>query len=189
MVTTTYLLRAATPLLFPLIAVIGATFHARRKSLKLSSAEIWFRWWAIVALGGGGLWMTLSFLFIPDFMSEMIGFTLSPFATEIAFANLGIAVTGFRALKASYRERVTIGIGSGMFLWGATLGHLNQWLANGDTAPGNVGAVLIYDVAIPLLILVFARLSHITKLNEPDKPARGGLAKTRIATEPVTHTP
>lgn len=160
MLTITYLLRAATPLLFPLIAVIGATLHAHRNRGPLSRSEIWFRWWAIVALGGGGLWMAASFIFIPDFMSEMIGFTESPFATEIAFANLGIAVTGFRAVKASYRERVTIGIGSGMFLWGATLGHLNQWIANADTAPGNVGAVLIYDVAIPVLILVFARLAH-----------------------------
>lgn len=156
MLNITYLAQAATPLFFPVIALIGAAIHSRSKRTGLPRTEIWFRWWAAVALGGGGLWMALSFLLIPEFMAEMIGFANTPFATEIAFANLGLAIMGFRALQASYRERITIGLAAGMFLWGATLGHLYQWIANGDTAPGNVGAVLIYDVAIPTLIIVLA---------------------------------
>ncbi|MBN6039640.1 hypothetical protein JYK18_32600 [Amycolatopsis sp. 195334CR] len=31
---------------------------------------------------------------------------------------------GFRAASASARERVTIGLGGGMFLWGALAGHV-----------------------------------------------------------------
>lgn len=166
MLNFTYLAEAATPLLFPVIAVLGATIHSRSKRSNLSRAEIWFRWWAIVSLGCGSLWMTTSFLLIPDIMSEMIGFANTPFATEIAFANLGLAVMGFRIVHASVRERITVALGAGMFLWGATLGHLYQWFANGNTAPGNVGAVLIYDVAIPVLIIVFARLAdqHSSKI-------------------------
>lgn len=158
---TTYLAEAATPLFFPAIAVIGAAIHARSRRSKHgtspASAEIWFRWWALVALSGGSLWMTLSFLTIPGIMTEMIGFQNTPFVTEIAFANLGLAVMGFRAVHASYRERITIALGTGMFLWGATLGHLYQWFAHDDTAPGNIGAALIYDLALPALLIVFAR--------------------------------
>lgn len=156
MLNFSYLAEAATPLFFPLIAVIGATIHSRSNRSTLSRAEIWFRWWAIVALSGGSLWMTISFLTIPDIMTEIIGFQNTPFVTEIAFANLGLAVMGFRAVHASCRERVTIGLGVGMFLWGATLGHLYQWIANGNTAPGNAGAVLIYDLLLPSLLIVFA---------------------------------
>ncbi|MDN5667490.1 MAG: hypothetical protein L0G87_03735 [Renibacterium salmoninarum] len=160
MLNFTYLAEAATPLFFPLVAVIGAAIHSRSGRTRLSRAEIWFRWWAVAALGGGSLWMTVSFLTIPETMTEMIGFQNTPFVTEIAFANLGLAVLGIRAVHAAYRERVTIGLGAGMFLWGATLGHLYQWIANGDTAPGNIGAVLIYDVLLPVLLIVLAMQSR-----------------------------
>lgn len=156
----TYLAETLTPLPFPLIGVIGAAIHSRSKRTGLPKTEIWFRWWTIAALGGGSLWMTLFFIFVPDFLSEKIGFTESPFATEIAFANLALVFVALRSIKASYRERLTIGFGAGVFLWGATLGHVNQWLVNGNSASGNVGGVLFYDTLIPLLILLFARLAN-----------------------------
>lgn len=171
MLNFTYLAEAATPLIFPLLAVIGASIHSRSSRTTLSRVEIWFRWWAAAALGGGSFWMTLSFLTIPDFMTEMIGFQNTPFVTEIAFANLGLAVMGIRAIHASYRERITIGLGVGMFLWGATLGHLYQWIANGDTAPGNVGAVLIYDLLLPALLIGLAVQSHRQSHNQDQKQA------------------
>jgi hypothetical protein len=100
--------------------------------------------------------MTVSFVTIPDVMSQMIGFSRTPFEFEIAFANLGLAILGFRAVHASARERITIGLGAGMFLWGATIGHLYQWFANGDHAPGNGGGVLVYDVLIPAVMIILA---------------------------------
>lgn len=81
--------------------------------------ETWQRWWAIGAFGCGSLWMTVTFLAFPDVMATAIGFDRTPFMFEIAFANLGLAVMGFRAASASARERITIGLGGGMFLWGA----------------------------------------------------------------------
>jgi hypothetical protein len=93
-------------------------------------------------------------------MTTAIGFTRTPFVFEIAFANLGLAFMGFRTPSASTRERLTIGISSGLFLWGATIGHLYQAFANGDHAPGNVGGVLVTDVFVPLTLIVLARLSR-----------------------------
>ncbi|MEU8635961.1 DUF6790 family protein [Amycolatopsis sp. NPDC048633] len=87
-----------------------------------------------------------------------IGFPRTPFLFEIAFANLGLAIMGFRAASASAsaRERITIGLGGGMFLWGALAGHVYQWFANGDHAPGNTGGVLVNDLLIPAVMIVLA---------------------------------
>jgi hypothetical protein len=167
--TTSYLLQSAVPMIWLLVAVVGAAISTRRSPSRLASLETWQRWWAIAALGCGGLWMTISFVAIPDVMATAIGFERTPFEFEIAFANLGLAVMGFRAASASARERITIGLGAGMFLWGATLGHLYQFFANGDHAPGNTGGVLVYDVLIPAVMITLARRAQ--RLATAEQPA------------------
>jgi len=151
------------------VAVAGATIRTRHVPPGPARLEIWQRWWALGTLGLGSLWMFLSFIGIPDFMSTAIGFTRTPFETEIGFANLGLAIMGFRAAsaKASARERITIGLGAGMFLWGAVIGHVYQWFAHGDHAPGNTGGVLIYDLLIPAVMIALAHRSMTTEQPSP----------------------
>lgn len=169
--TPTYVFQAAFPLFVPLVTVIGALISTRHSPSPRAKLETWQRWWAIGALGCGSLWMTFTFLTIPDMMSTTIGFARTPFLFEIAFANLGLAIMGFRAASASARERITIGLGAGMFLWGAIIGHLYQWIANGDTAPGNVGGVLISDLLFPAVMIVLARRSQKLDAHSLVEPA------------------
>ncbi|MGW3289174.1 DUF6790 family protein [Streptomyces sp. NPDC001002] len=156
--TISYLAQSAFPMTWLLVAVIGALIRTRHSTSGRARLETWQRWWAIAALGCGSLWMTISFVTIPDTMATAIGFDRTPFEFEIAFANLGLAVMGFRAASpsASARERITIGLGAGMFLWGAVIGHLYQWFAQGDHAPGNTGGVLVYDTLIPAVMIILA---------------------------------
>lgn len=151
-----YLAQSAFPVVWILVPAIGAFVRARHAASPQERLEIWQRWWAIGALGIGSLWMTVAFLVFPDTMATAIGFHRTPFMFEIAFANLGLAVMGFRAASASARERVTIGLGAGMFLWGALAGHLYQWFAGGDHAPGNTGGVLVNDLLIPAVMITLA---------------------------------
>ena len=151
-----YLAQSAFPLLWILVPTIGALVRTRHTRSPQDSLETWQRWWAIGALGCGSLWLTISFLTIPDVMATAIGFGRTPFLFEIAFANLGLAVMGLRAASASPRERITIGLGAGMFLWGAAVGHVYQWFANSDHAPGNTGGVLVYDLLIPAVMITLA---------------------------------
>ena len=151
-----YLAQSAFPLVWIVVPAIGAFLRARRATSAQERLEIWQRWWAIGAFGIGSLWMTVAFLAVPDVMATAIGFPRTPFLFEIAFANLGLAVMGFRAASASARERITIGLGGGMFLWGALAGHLYQWFANGDHAPGNTGGVLVNDLLIPAVMIALA---------------------------------
>src|SRR3954468_4397911 len=119
---TSYLAQSAFPVIWILVPAIGAYLKARRARTPEDKLEIWQRWWAIGAMGIGSLWMTVAFLVFPDVMAAAIGFPRPPFLFEIAFANLGLAVMGFRAASATSRERITIGLGAGMFLWGAVVG-------------------------------------------------------------------
>ncbi|MEU8895660.1 DUF6790 family protein [Nocardia sp. NPDC048505] len=157
-----YLAQSAVPLLWPLLAVVGAYLHTRRSPSRHAALELWQRWWAAVALGLGSLWMTLAFLGAPEVMATAIGFAQTPFEFEIAFANLALAVMGFRAAMpaTTARERITLGLGAGMFLWGALIGHLYQWFAQGDHAPGNTGGVLVHDLLVPAVMIVLARRSQ-----------------------------
>ncbi|XUK62865.1 Transmembrane protein [Plantibacter sp. RU18] len=154
-----FIFQTSVPALWLLIAVIGASIHSSRSTM-LTRLEVWQRWWAAAALGCGSAWMTVSFLLIPGVMTTAIGFQETPFVTEIAFANLGLAIGGFRAIHAGRRERITIALMAGMFLWGATIGHLYQSFAHGNWAPGNTGGVLLYDLVIPAVMLVLALLSR-----------------------------
>jgi hypothetical protein len=77
----------------------------------------------------------------------------------------------FWAFSASARERVTIELGAGMFLWGTVIGHGYQWFAPGDHAPGNTGGVLMYDLLIPAVMIALARRSQRTAATGIPSPA------------------
>lgn len=154
-----------------MVAVAGALIRTRHSPSRAAALETWQRWWGIAALGCGSLWMTIAFLGAPDVMATAIGFARTPFTFEIAFANLGLAVMGFRAASSSAtaRERITVGLGAGMFLWGALIGHVYQWFANGDHAPGNTGGVLVCDLLFPAVMIILARRSQ--RLAVAEQPA------------------
>jgi hypothetical protein len=163
-----YLAQSAFPLVWILVPALGAFVRARHATSSQERLEIWQRWWAIGAFGIGSLWMTVAFLAFPDVMATAIGFPRTPFLSEIAFANLGLAVMGFRAASASARERITIGLGGGMFLWGAFVGHVYQWFANGDHGPGNTGGVLVNDILIPAVMIILAvRSRRLAAMSQP----------------------
>lgn len=167
-----YFAQSAFPLVWILVPAIGAFLRARHVTSAQERLEIWQRWWAIGAVGIGSLWMTVAFLAFPDVMATAIGFPRTPFLFEIAFANLGLAIMGFRAASASARERITIGLGAGMFLWGALVGHVYQWFANGDHAPGNTGGVLVNDLLIPAVMIILAVRSRRLAVANPRPAAR-----------------
>ncbi|MBO2447901.1 hypothetical protein J4573_12425 [Actinomadura barringtoniae] len=167
--TISFTAQSAFPLVWIVVPAIGAFVRARHAASPQERLEIWQRWWAIGAFGIGSLWMTVAFLVFPDTMATAIGFHRTPFMFEIAFANLGLAVMGFRAASASARERITIGLGGGMFLWGAIVGHVYQWFAGGDHAPGNTGGVLVTDLLIPAVMIFLAVRSR--RLTATPRPA------------------
>lgn len=56
--------------------------------------------------------------------------------------------------------RMLFGWGYGVFLWGSAAGHLYQWFVRGDHQAGNTGGILIYDTAIPIVVIALAAASQ-----------------------------
>ncbi|QKW18681.1 hypothetical protein HUT16_06075 [Kitasatospora sp. NA04385] len=171
--TLPYAVRTSFPLLFLLVPALGALLSCRRHPDR-PAAETWQRWWAVGALGAGSLWVAVSFLAAPGAMADAIGFARSPFQFEIACANLGMALLGFRARSASPRERLTGGLAAAAFLWGAAAGHLYQWFAHGDHAAGNTGGILATDVLVPAVMIALAvrDLRRAARTAESSRPSR-----------------
>ncbi|MGZ8177787.1 DUF6790 family protein [Williamsia sp. SKLECPSW1] len=159
MSSAAFVTQTSVPVVWILAAVIGASIHSSRFT-RSQRLEIWQRWWAVVALGCGSAWMAISFLVAPTVMTTAIGYAQTPFVTEIACANLGLAVAAFRAIHAGRRERITTGLMAGTFLWGAALGHVHQSVAHGNWDPGNTGGVLLYDFVIPAVMVILAVISR-----------------------------
>ncbi|ADG79807.1 Integral membrane protein OS=Tsukamurella paurometabola (strain ATCC 8368 / DSM / CCUG 35730/ CIP 100753 / JCM 10117 / KCTC 9821 / NBRC 16120 / NCIMB 702349/ NCTC 13040) OX=521096 GN=Tpau_3222 PE=4 SV=1 [Tsukamurella paurometabola] len=152
--STQFLLHTSTPLIFPVAAAIWATFRSvRRPGERL---ETWQRA-MLVAAGLGAAWVGAFFLLAPDAMANEIGFPAgNPFQFEIAFTNLGFAAMAFVLVRRHRDFRLAYGVGYAIFLWGAAVGHLDQWFAHGDHQPGNTGGILLVDILVPAAIIALA---------------------------------
>lgn len=151
-----YGIQSATPLIFPLLTAIGAAFRARQvRRAGGAVLETLIRWWLGGAVFLGAATVGVSFLLIPDYMAGSIGFPNGkPFQFEIAWANLGFALMGLLCITFRPGARLVTGLGYATFLWGATYGHIDQYMVGGDHEAGNTGGILVYDVAIPLVLIV-----------------------------------
>ncbi len=153
-----YASQLLSPLIVPIVVAIGATIvvaRSRRTQRPEGWAlEVWIRWWFYGAMAGGAIIVGLSFLVAPRFMAASLGFDLADdFQREVAFSNLGFALSAILAVRLGSNARLAVVAGYMLFLYGATFGHLFQQFARGDTAAGNTGGILVYDVVIPAVAL------------------------------------
>ncbi len=150
-----YWFNTSVPLLVPIVVVIGALI-ATRRACGLSALDIWTRWWFVGCIGFGAIvFVGITFLLIPASMAEQIGYsTANDFQREIAFTNIGWGVAAILAAYRSATTRMTGLIGYTIFLWGAAVGHIYEYVAHGDHAAGNTGGILVYDVGVPLVALL-----------------------------------
>lgn len=164
-----YLVVTATPLVVPVISALGALVavaRARRQDPSADAVAIWTRWWFYGAMGVGGVAVFLSYLLAPGYMAGLLAFGVSvPFEHEVGVANLGFAVGSVLAVRRSAEARVVVAWAYGVFLWGATIGHVYESLAHGDAAPGNTGGILVYNVALPVVALVLTRQTRGSRVS------------------------
>jgi hypothetical protein len=132
-----YLAQAAFPLIWMVVPCVGALVRTRRVRDRAKRREIRQRWWAMGALGFGSLWMTVSFLAHPGRHGGSDRLHPHPVHVRDRFRQPRPGAPGLPGR-----------FGLGMFLRGAVIGHLYQWIANGDHAPGNVGGVLANDILV-----------------------------------------
>lgn len=94
-------------------------------------------------------------VFYPQQAASLIGWKAgSPFQFEVGIANLAFSALGFLAICIRKRFWIAVIIGYSIYLWGAAIGHIVQFIVNKDVAEGNIGIYFISDIVTPCLLIL-----------------------------------
>lgn len=167
---------------FVLMALGGAVVHlvcAKNRGQK-RIAEIFLLYWFAIAIGAAGVFEFAGHTFLADQVAASIGWPAgSPFQQEVAFADLALGVLGIGCVFRRENFWLATAIAAAVMYWGDALGHIVQIVRHGNHHPGNSGAVLWGNIAIPAvaicLLCIHARLKHF--------------APTEIGFQPDSTTP
>lgn len=108
------------------------------------------------SLGIDGFANIISFfmhILLADEIARSIGWqTGTPFQYEVAVANLALGILGFVCF---WRRDFYLpaAIAKSVFAGGAGIVHLVDLFGNANTAPGNAGAILYWDLIRPFLFI------------------------------------
>jgi hypothetical protein len=148
---------ALGPLFLPLVLLIAFTVHValmRRPRTREHVLTVALLWGLGLGMGGGEILAGVPHLTAPAFSAEQIGFAPSAFQWEVGWANLAFAVLGLLCLR--YRSTdfwLASTIGYLVYFWGCGIGHVQQYLVDGNTAPYNWGPIVPVVFLMPAVQL------------------------------------
>ena len=123
-------------------------------------ARLLLRYICLLPVGLMGLWGALGHLVFPAQSAAAIGWTTSPFQTEVGLSNLGIGLAGvIGAFYADRGYRLALAVMSAGFLGGAGINHILDIVHSGNMAPGNAGPILYTDLLTPLLLFILVAVT------------------------------
>jgi len=146
------------PLIIFLLAIaffsIQIVLTKRRMSSK-HKMELFLVYLIASLVGVQGFIAFIVHIFYPDQAASLIGWKAgSPFQFEVGIANLAFSVLGFLAIYIRKRFWIAVIVGYSVYLWGAAIGHIIQFIVNKDIAEGNVGIYFISDIVTPCLLIL-----------------------------------
>jgi len=108
-------------------------------------------WGLVIGIGVAGIIAFMGHFFRADEIAEKIGWPAgNPFQREVAFANLGYGVAGICCFAIRDGFWLATIIIAGIFLIGAGTGHIFEMKNHGNVAEYNTGAVVAYDILMPV---------------------------------------
>lgn len=122
-------------------------------------AEVFLRHYVLFAIGLCFLYNFVMHVFFAEMSARFIGWANSPFQYEVGYASLGFGVVAVLAYRSTYHFRLAAIVGPALFLWGAAAGHVYQYFAFHNVAPGNIGVVLWTDIFLPVIGFVLLGLA------------------------------
>ena len=126
--------------------------------------EVCLLYGLVIGVGLSSLLGFIAHTFFADTTARQIGWpTGNPFQFEVAMANLALAVLGILCIWLRGNFWYATIIGYSILALGAAYGHIVQIIVNQDYAPDNAGAVLYYDILLPVFLLVLLVLSMLPK--------------------------
>ncbi|GAA4792198.1 hypothetical protein GCM10023200_29510 [Actinomycetospora chlora] len=149
---------ALGPLFLPLILLIAFAVHVavmRRPRTREHVLTVACLWGLGLGVGVMELLAGLPHLTSPAFSAVQIGFAPSAFQWEVGWANLTFAVLGFLSLRFRSTDFwLATAIGYLVYFWGCGIGHIQQYVVEGNTAPYNWGPIVPVVFLLPLVLLV-----------------------------------
>ncbi len=144
--------------------------HARRRGAGSSTDALHFvlLYLLFFGFGFGGLWNFTGHFFMSDMVAASTGWPAgSPFQHELAFYHLGSGIVGILCFWWRDRFWLAAGLAPSVFVYGAAIIHIREFLQNGNAAPANwgfaaVGANLIIPSIVLALLFTYLRRGGFT---------------------------
>lgn len=113
----------------------------------------------VLGLGVSGIWGFVGHYFMGDQVAGSVGWAAgSPFQKELAFYHLGLGTAGLLCLYVRDHFWTAVSLIASVFLGGAGLVHLLDYLGTGNDAPANWGFnVLFGSLLLPLALAALIR--------------------------------
>lgn len=171
------------PAFLPVLALVGALIHIavtkhRSRERVLTIAVLWTFG---VAVGLSEVVTAGSHFFAPAATAAQIGFPPgNPFQWEVACANLAFAVAGIACVWARSLWNGTA-VAFVVYFWGCGIGHIDQYVDHGNTAPYNWGPIVVVVFLVPAVLaalLVALRLTERRTASTAHHERTGDLART-----------
>jgi hypothetical protein len=139
------------------LALILGCVHivaTKRPRTRLQTADILLLYLFVFPIGLGGLIGFLGHTFRAGSTAASIGWPAhNPFQYEVAVANFAFGILGICCAWVRGGFRMATAIGWSVFILGAACVHLHQIHAGQPFAQGNAGAILYFDLIVPVLVL------------------------------------
>ncbi len=105
-----------------------------------------------VQWGFGAAITAIPHIVVPDQIAGFIGWEPgSPFQVELGFASLGTSLLGMLCIWIRGWFWLAPVVARSVFLLGAAYVHIIDIIERENLAAGNAGAILFYDIAIPVI--------------------------------------
>jgi Family of unknown function (DUF6790) len=137
--------------------ILGLLHVAIRKQprTKQRIADVLLLYLFALPIGLGGLVGFIGHTLRAGPVAASIGWAAgNPFQYEVAVANLAFGTLGLLCLRFRDSFWTATAIGWSIFMFGAAGVHLHQMRIGQPFAPGNAGAVLYFDILMPVFALV-----------------------------------
>jgi len=116
----------------------------------------------LVATGISLIFGGIGHIFAPLKVSKQIGWKVAPqFQFEIGIANIAFGILSL--LTFFYRKEFILStiIATTIWGWGNSIGHIQSYLKEGNSSPGNTGWALYLDSLMPLIsIFLYINVYH-----------------------------
>ena len=136
------------------LVILGVQFYSKRMLTLNRRVEIFLLSLLVITVGFGSLWASIGHLFFANQVASYIGWAAgSPFQSEVAFTNLAFGILGLLCywIRGNFWTATVIGIS--VFYLGAAITHISNMIASNNYSSGNVGADLVLNILVPLLLV------------------------------------